>query len=40
MSLTFNKAIYDKSAFALYSARNVKFNELENLILDINNLKD
>ena len=40
MTLTFDKAIYDKSAHDLYSARNVKFDELDNLILEINELKD
>ena len=28
MVLTFEKAVYDKSAHALYSARNTKFDEL------------
>ena len=40
MVLTFEKAVYDKSAHASYSARNVKFDELSHLIEKINNLKD
>ena len=40
MSKTFDQAIYDKSAHDLYSARNSKIDELEDLILQINDLKD
>ena len=39
MAKTFDQAIYDKSAHDLYSARNAKFDELEDLILQINELK-
>ena len=40
MVLTFEKAVYDKSAHDLYSARNVKFDELSHLIDKIDKLKD
>ena len=39
MSKTFDQAIYDVTAFDLYSSRNIKFDELENLIDELNLLK-
>ena len=40
MAKTFDQAIRDESANDLYSDRNAKFDELDNLIVEINELKD
>ena len=40
MTLTFDKAVYDRSAHDLYSARNVKIDELSDLLEKINKLKE
>ena len=39
MSKTFDQAVYDATAIDLYSARNIKFNKLEDLIDEFNFLK-
>ena len=40
MSQTFDQAIHDETAFTFYSARNTSIEELEDLILQINEMKD
>ena len=40
MAKTFDQAITDESAYDLYSARNAKFDALESLIAQINELKN
>ena len=40
MAKTFDQAIYDETANDLYSARNAKFDELEDLIDQSNDLND
>ena len=40
MSKTFDEAIYDETAITFYSARNTSIEELEDLILQINEMKD
>ena len=40
MSQTFDQAIHDETAFTCYSARNTSIEELEDLILQINEMKD
>ena len=39
MAKNFDQAITDESAYDLYSARNAKFDALESLIAEINELK-
>ena len=40
MSQTFDEAIHDETAITFYSARNTSIEELEDLILQINEMKD
>ena len=40
MSQTFDQAIHDETAFTFYSARNTSIEELEDLILQMNEMKD
>ena len=39
MAKPFEQAIYDKTAFAAFSARNAKFEELDGIIAQIEDLK-
>ena len=39
MAKTFDQAVLDESAFTFFSARNAKFDELEALIAQIEDLK-
>ena len=39
MSKTFDQAVYDATAFPLYSSRNIKYDELVSLIDELNLLK-
>ena len=36
MAKTFEQAVYDKTAFDLYSSRNVRYDDLVSLIDDLN----
>ena len=40
MSKTFDQAVYDKTAFALYSSRNIRYDDLVSLIDELNLLKN
>ena len=40
MSKTFDQAIIDDSAYDMYSSCNAKFDELDAIIVEINELKD